>query len=126
MQGITITLVLMAFTLTAQGQSTDTLLVHLEREVSIEAGKMEEPCFALAMVDRLEYEFSSSEALDFNLHYHEDKAIFFPVEKKNLRGHQGVFVSTGSRQYCLMWTNRGESPVTLRYRYQLYRSGIAQ
>ncbi|MCZ6831744.1 MAG: hypothetical protein O7F73_19555 [Gammaproteobacteria bacterium] len=126
LQEINRALILMAFALTAQGQSPDSLLGQLEREVNIEAGKIEEPCFAMALADRLEYEFSSDEALDFNLHYHQGNAIFFPVERKNIHQHEAVFVSTGSRKYCLMWSNRGENPVTLRYRYQLYRSAVPQ
>ncbi len=118
--------VLMALALPAQGQQTDMLVAQQEHEVTIEAGKIEEPCIAMALADRLEWEFSSDTPLDFNLHYHQEDAIFFPVNKKNLDQDQDVFIATGSRQYCMMWTNRDEMPSGLRYRYQLYRSKTAQ
>jgi hypothetical protein len=104
----------------------DELLQHVERDVSLAAGKFEEPCLAMALGDRLEYLFSSDEPLDFNIHYHQEDGIFFPVDKKKLRAHQGEYIASGSRQYCLMWTNRGESLTNLRYRYQLHRVGASQ
>ncbi len=116
------TWVILALALHAQGQQTEVLVAEQEREVTIIAGKIEEPCFAMALADRLEWEFSSDAPLDFNLHYHQEDAIFFPVDKKNLDQDQDVFIATGSRQYCMMWTNRGERPSGLRYRYRLYRS----
>lgn len=98
----------------------------MERALNLEAGKIEEPCFTLAMTDRLEYSFNSDSPLDFNLHYHEGQGVSFPVEMKNVSAHKGTFVATGSRKYCLMWTNRGEAPLELHYDYQLFRGEAMQ
>jgi hypothetical protein len=126
MKTIIFTLLLVALVHAAAAEPPGTLLQHLEREVELDAGKLEEPCFAMLLGDRLEFVFNSGEPLDFNLHYHQEDAIFFPVEKKNVRAHQGEYIASGSRQYCLMWTNRGDATATLNYRYQLYRMGTPQ
>ena len=126
LQAFSSSLVLMVFAMHVMGQPADTPPGYMESEVSIEAGEIEEPCFALAMTDRIEYTFNSDYPVDFNLHYHQDKGIYFPVEMKNVSEHAGTFISTGSREYCLMWTNRGEVPLGLRYRYQLFRSEAGQ
>jgi hypothetical protein len=118
--------VLMIFAMPVTGQPANTSPGYMEKEVNVEAGEFEEPCFALAMTDRLEYTFSSDSPVEFNLHYHQDEGVYFPVEMKNVREHAGTFISTGSREYCLMWTNRGEGTLGLRYRYQLFRSKPAR
>lgn len=46
----------------------------VELTVSVGPGAIEEPCFPLARNDRVEFEFSASAPLDFNLHYREENA----------------------------------------------------
>jgi hypothetical protein len=122
-QALSHCVLLVVFVIPALAQAEDAAPEHVEHTVRIEAGKIEEPCFALAMVDRLEYSFTSDGPLDFNLHYHEGQGVYFPVEMKAVSTHAGTFISTGSRKYCLMWTNRGEVALELHYRYQLLRNG---
>ena len=110
----------------AAASEADTLLGHLEKEVSLAAGKSEEPCFAMAMTDRLMFSFEADTGLDFNIHYHENDSVSFPVSVKNREKEEGEFFATGSRQYCMMWTNRTESAVQLTYSYKIYRRELAQ
>ena len=99
----------------------EKLMGHLEREVRIEPGKFEEPCFPMALADQLQFSFESDAVLDFNIHYHEGKDIFFPVELSAITRYEQNYFAPISHQYCMMWTNRGETPVTLRYQYRLLR-----
>ena len=110
----------------AVASEADTLLGHLEKEVSLAAEKIEEPCFTMAMGDRLMYSFEADTGLDFNIHYHENDSVSFPVSVKNREKEEGEFFATGSRQYCMMWTNQTESAVQLSYSYKIFRRELSQ
>ena len=97
-----------------------SLAQDLSETALLQPGKIAEPCMVMEEGQRLEFEFLASGDLDFNLHYHEDSAVHFPVNLRNTRGESGVFIAPTRRTYCLMWTNRGESNVQLEYNYQLF------
>jgi hypothetical protein len=72
----------------------------------------------------LEYSFSASKPLEFNIHYHADKAVY-PVESDAVETWKGVFDPTAISDFsteqppffCLMWTNPHEEDVGLNYEY---------
>ncbi len=96
----------------------------VESVVIVQPGHFEEPCFPMAAGERLEYGFTSSGAMDFNLHYHEGSGVHYPVRLKAVRAHSGDFVAESGQTYCLMWSNRGRTPVELDYHYRLYTEEV--
>jgi hypothetical protein len=92
---------------------------HVEHSAALGAGDIEEPCFTMAATDRLEFEFVSNAELDFNLHYHEQGEVHFPVDIKQILKEEGIYIAPRQRTYCLMWTNSGVAQLDLNYQYQI-------
>ena len=88
----------------------------------IRAGKVYEECLPLVPPQVLEYSFTASKGLEFNIHYHGDEAVY-PVQGSGVLEWQGVFDPTACKSYsseqppffCLMWTNPHEEEVELYF-----------
>ena len=65
--------------------------------------QIHEECFRLEEGDRVEFRFESTEPVDFNLHYHEGRAVVMPISRDKSTEHAGVYVATLVQDYCLMW-----------------------
>ena len=62
-----------------------------------------EECLHLEAGDRVEFTFESTEPVDFNIHYHEGKAVVMPIVRDKTRADAGIFASPAAQDYCLMW-----------------------
>ncbi|MFZ3321395.1 MAG: hypothetical protein WA190_03425 [Usitatibacter sp.] len=80
--------------------------------VTIAAGDMHEECMTLKPGDKRAYEWKSDGPLDFNIHYHREPKIFFPVRKDGVRSAHGTFTAKSEEGYCWMWTS-GKLPTKL-------------
>ncbi|WP_269532360.1 hypothetical protein [Chitinimonas sp. BJYL2] len=88
--------------------------------VTLAAGKGHEACMDLKSGDRLEYGFSASNKLAFNLHFHDGDRVEMPVpESLQDKVPAGSHVAAITQHYCLMWTNPHQSASQLAYRYQV-------
>jgi hypothetical protein len=85
------------------------------------AGKIHEACMKLGRNDRLEYAFDAGGEVDFNIHYHSGNIVSFPVRLRAAKQDATVFEPGIARDYCLMWTNPGDRPVEIRYRFHVGR-----
>ena len=81
--------------------------------IEIGAGKIAEECFVLGQGERVDYQFSSSIAVDFNLHAHRGGEIYMPVDNKQTRSQSGTYSAPRREDYCMMWTNNGAVPAHL-------------
>lgn len=92
-----------------------------EKSVTIPAGKIQEECFQLTEGSRLRYAFDASDTLQFNLHYHQNEDVHYPVPispEKALTEQE--FIAPLAQTFCLMWKNSGKTPVSLHYRYTVH------
>jgi hypothetical protein len=87
------------------------------KTVNLPANEFHEECMDLAAGERLGYSFRAAAALEFNIHYHRDGKIRYPVLKKGVAALDGAYSSPHSDGYCLMWRNPGRQPVRLEYRF---------
>lgn len=78
-----------------------------------------EDCMELLRGQSLDYTFEASKPLNFNIHYHGDKDITYPVKKDGISKDSGTFTAKIKQYYCLMWTNPGAASVTLKYNYHV-------
>lgn len=85
---------------------------------------MHEDCFELHEGDQLVYSFETTSFVDFNIHYHQDGNIFYPVIKENILSDKGSFIANKRDYYCLMWTNQGKEFVTITYTYTIKKREI--
>lgn len=74
-----------------------------------------EECLRLAAGDRVDYDFSATLPVAFNIHYHEANAVVAPVVREGVRGDSGVFAPRLAQDYCLMW-EAGPGGAVLDYR----------
>ena len=81
-----------------------------------------EECLHLEVGDRVEFAFEATEPVDFNIHYHEGKAVIMPISRDKTRADAGVFVSPATQDYCLMW-EAGAAGALLDYRVRLRPAG---
>ena len=88
-------------------------------EVTMNPSKLHEECVELMPRDVLSYSFKASDPVDFNIHYHEETNIVYPVFKKNSSGEEGKFYADKEQTYCLMWTNIQTKPVRLTYTFKV-------
>lgn len=79
---------------------------------------VDELCFDLAAGEAVRYRFDADAPLDFNLHWHRAREVFYPVKRDAIRRIDGRFRAESQQTYCLMWTNRGADPVPLRARVE--------
>jgi hypothetical protein len=75
---------------------------------TLEPGKVHEACMRLEPGDRRRYEWKSSAAADFNIHYHRGAEVAYPVKKDAAKSWRGGFVAKTGEEYCWMWTARAK------------------
>lgn len=63
----------------------------------------DERCLKLAAGEAVRYRFTASSPVDFNVHYHRGKEVFYPVKQAAVREGAGTFRADADDAYCLMW-----------------------
>jgi len=76
---------------------------------------LREECFRLDPGDRIDFYFSSTAPVAFNIHYHDANAVVMPIERTSAREASGDFQSDRSEIYCMMW-EAGADPALIDYR----------
>ena len=85
--------------------------------VTIAPKALHEECVKLQAGEKRKYYWRADAPLDFNIHYHVDAEVFYPVKRDGMRGDGGTFTAKGTQDYCWMWTAR-EKPVKLEGRIE--------
>jgi hypothetical protein len=80
-----------------------------------------EECMHLDPGDRVDYDFSANLPVDFNVHYHEGKAVLLPISRDNVYADSARFLPALAQDYCLMWT-AGAGGALLDYRIAVRRT----
>ena len=81
---------------------------------------LHEDCMKLAPGDRLDYRFTSSAPVAFNVHYHAGNAVVMPIAREAITADSGIFQPALAEDYCLMW-EAGPEPTALDYRVAVRR-----
>jgi hypothetical protein len=89
------------------------------QERTLAPGGIHEECMTLQSTESLIYSYQSNSALNFNIHYHAGRDVFFPVKQNNSRLHKDIYKPTTKQDYCLMWTNTAKKPVTINYEFRV-------
>jgi hypothetical protein len=95
-------------------------------DVVIRAGKVYEECLPMTPPQVIDYSFTASKPVEFNIHYHGEKAVY-PVKGEAVVSWKGIFDPTCIPGYssekppffCLMWTNPHEEDVGLNYEFTI-------
>jgi len=78
-------------------------------QVTLEPGKVHEECARLESGDKRAWHWKSDTPVDFNIHYHAGREVFFPVKRDAMRGDGGTFAAKTGEDYCWMWTARDKA-----------------
>ncbi|HLX22935.1 MAG TPA: hypothetical protein VKR38_06275 [Usitatibacter sp.] len=107
-------LILLAFVAAAlPARSEDSGPRHIA--VTLPAGDVHEECMTLKAGEKRSYEWKSDVPVDFNIHYHHEPRVFYPVKKDRVKSAQGTFAPKSEEGYCWMWTS-GKAPAKLEGR----------
>ena len=63
-----------------------------------------EVCTKMKKGETRRYHWKSESAVDFNIHYHRGKDVFYPVKRNAMRADGGSFTAKEADEYCWMWT----------------------
>ena len=89
------------------------------KTITLPAGEFHEECVQLAARQRIDYSFRSRTLLEFNIHYHRNGKIHYPVRRRGVTALSGSYAPKESDGYCLMWRNTQRRPVELDYRFTI-------
>jgi hypothetical protein len=79
--------------------------------LTVRAGGFDERCLRLQVDEAIVCDFAADGAVEFNVQYHRDREIFYPVRQSDVRSVEPMlFVASATDDYCLMWENRGRTP----------------
>lgn len=92
-------------------------------KILITPNALHERCFDMQPTQQLLYSYKSSAAVDFDLHYHIDKNIIYPIRKKNQIHADEVFTANETREYCLLWKNNSKDKLIIEYTFNFFRAG---
>ncbi|MEO8344182.1 MAG: hypothetical protein ABI607_00670 [Betaproteobacteria bacterium] len=99
--------VVLAFSFNVAAQSSDT--TNFKHE--IKPGKIEEECRAVTAGTKVDYRFSASAPVAFNVHFHKGNAVEYPVKVELTIGERGTFTAPSREEFCWMWTNSSKGNV---------------
>ena len=78
-----------------------------------------EKCVDVSDSQQLQYSFNSQAPLSFNLHYHDEGVIHYPVKEDSIDELENIFQPEKRGYYCLMWGNSGEKEVEMDYHFKI-------
>jgi hypothetical protein len=87
---------------------------RFERSLSLAGGGFSELCGALKPGQSVSWSFESDQPLNVNIHYHEGKAVHYPVRAEQVRSRQGTLAVDAAQDYCWMWSNKSGADARLR------------
>ena len=100
-------------------------LVHAQapaavpKPVILKPSKPHEKCMVLDSGQKLEYRFSSSAKVNFNLHYFKGDSTYYPIKLDRTTGESGLYEAKAREKYCLVWENRTDADVELNYSFKV-------
>ncbi len=86
-------------------------------EVRLAAGSMHEECATVEAGEQRRYQWKTDGPVDFNIHYHQEQEVLYPVKREGMRGDGGAFTAKTREDYCWMWTAR-DKPLKLEGRIE--------
>lgn len=91
-----------------------TAFAEVSKEsLTLSEGRHYEVCSVSKIDDVITYTFTSSDTLDFNIHYHKDGKTIYPIKQKKVSEGSGSHQVDANSGHCLMWSNLHSRDVTL-------------
>ncbi|KQW02903.1 hypothetical protein [Rhizobacter sp. Root1221] len=91
---------------------------EFSRKLEVAPAKFVEVCGKMAAPTTVAWQFETSAALNFSVHYHEGKDVRFPAKQDGTAKLQGELKIERDQDYCWMWTNKGKTPASLSFAFK--------
>jgi hypothetical protein len=85
------------------------------KSITIATGDFFEACDKWAPGDKVNFTFTSSKPVMFDVHYHEKHAKVYAIEQTLVDKFEGSFIVKSEDIHCCMWKNDNDKFVTLTY-----------
>lgn len=82
--------------------------------IDLGSGHFDERCLRIEAGEAIRWRFTATGAVDFNIHAHRGERVVYPVRRDGVARASGAFRARVAEDYCLMWTNRGGTAVSVR------------
>ena len=92
--------------------------------ITLKPKRFYEKCVDLRPVQRLEYGFNSIGTLSFNLHFHEEGELYYPVKEDLVSELKKTFQAKKRGYYCLKWGNPGREDVKMNYHFKILNDSV--
>jgi hypothetical protein len=79
-------------------------------------------CRRLVPGDRLDYRFTSTAPLAFNIHYRDGNAVVMPITREAVTADSGIYQPVTPERYCLGW-EAGAAAASLDYHVAVHHRG---
>lgn len=90
---------------------------------TVASGKIHEECALVRDGHRLQYHFTASADVEFNLHYHnaqQGRVIYlFGPSPVSSNPTDNQYAAPEPQVICLMWNNKGTDPIFLGYSFSI-------
>jgi len=90
--------------------------------VKIKPSGSYEDCLELLPGQTMNYSFNSSHFVNFNIHYHTETELYYPVKKKGVMMGKGSldiqeldYYTEDQEFFCVMWDNLNPEPVQVSF-----------
>jgi len=75
-----------------------------------------EECIELNQHEQVEFTFTGSDVIRFNVHYHHAEGIAYPIaDQATNRFAETIFTAMNSELYCWMWSNEQDQSVKVNF-----------
>ena len=115
--------VVVAATLLIQGcAAKDESVAHGDaagKTITIATGDFFEACDKWAPGETVNFSFTSSQPVMFNVHYHEKHAEMYAIKDVLVDEFGGSFVVQSDAIHCCLWQNNNPKFVTLTYNMEV-------
>jgi hypothetical protein len=85
------------------------------KKVTVSTGDYFEACDLFSPGTTVEYSFTSTKPVLFNIHYHKKRSKEYAVEEHMTDNASGTFVVDTKATYCSMWDNKNPKAIKMTY-----------
>ncbi len=96
--------------------------MSIYKTVTIKPSGSYEDCIEVLPGQIMKYSFDSSNFVNFNIHYHTEEGLFYPVNKKGVMTFKGSFATQeldyyteDQESFCVMLDNLNSEPVNVTF-----------
>ncbi len=96
--------------------------MSMHNTVTIKPSMSYEDCIEVLPGQIMHFSFDSSSFVNFNVHYHTENGLYYPVNKKDVMTWKGSlnpqeldYYTEDQESFCVMWDNLNSEPVKVSF-----------